>query len=212
MRIKSAEPNTKQTIRQILEKFLPVHDHWSKPRFTEIFSAACDEFDLGCLEPADFGLKLTEHSDIAMRDKDHYVVLEPPEHQQFLPFVTLDSSDNWIHFRVYVLLAGLDENSKVQGVAFRYETDEGDGRGKHDYCHAQMCRSIRRGGRAVSPFWMLESDPAIPMEADNQIGLVLCMLTSIYGRQRVLGKFDRTDGQVWEQMKNIRALRPNQQE
>ena len=212
MRIQSASPETKQTIRGILERFQPVHDHWSKPYFTEIYSAACNEFNLGCLQPTDFGSKLTEHQDVSMRDKDHYIVLEPPEHQQFLPFVTLDSADNWVNFRVYVLLAGLDENCKIQGVAFRYETDEGDGDGKHDYCHAQMCRSIRRGGRAVSPFWMLESDPAIPMEADNQIRLVLCMLTSIYGRQCLLDKFDPTDRSIWDHMRAIRALRPNQPE
>ena len=85
-----------------------------------------------------------------------------------------------------------------------------DGSGKHDFCHAQLCRKINRQGKEVTPFWMLESDPAIPLDAENQIGLVLCMLTSIYGRQCVLRKFDGTAGKVWEEMKNIRALRLNQ--
>ena len=152
MRIKSADPDTKRTIRQILEKFLPVHDHWSKSRFTEVYSAACNEFNLGCLQPAEFGSKLTKDSDVAMRDKDHYVVLEPPEHQQFLPFVTLDSSDNWIHFRVYVLLAGLDENSRVQGVAFRYETTKGTAWGSTTIATLRCAAVSGVGGGRFPPF------------------------------------------------------------
>ena len=207
MPVQPAGDGVKATIRRILERFLSTDEHWHGPQFGPLFSAACDRFRLNCLESKAFDARLTEHPFLELRDKDHYFVLEPPEDERFLPFVTLHGNADWAPFRVYVLLASFDKDSEIQGVAFRYETDEGDGNGKHDFCHAQICRSIKPGGNVVTPFWMLESDPAMPLDADNQMGLVLCMLTSIYGRRNVLKKFDRTDGEVWEQMRTIRALR-----
>ena len=209
--IHPVDEEAKATIRGILERFLAIDHHWSKGNFSKLYSEACARFEMNCLLPQALSSSLSESPHLTMRDKDHYFVLEPPEHQRFLPFVTLHGTDDWVHFRVYVLLASFDEDLQLQGVAFRYETDEGDGGGKHDFCHAQICRRIRPNGKEVTPFWVLESDPTIPLEAQNQISLVLCMLTSIYGRKCVLGKFDRTDGKIWEQMKAIRALRQSQQ-
>ena len=70
-----------------------------------------------------------------------------------------------------------------------------------------ICRRIKRDGKEITPFLVLESDPAIPLEAKNQVSLVLCMLTSIYGRRKVLGSFHPDDKEVWEQMETLRALR-----
>lgn len=207
MSVMAANEETRSTIRGILERFLSVSDHWVDARFGKLYSEACDLFQLNCQPPENFGFRFTESQNLSLRDKDHYYVLEPPENKRFLPFITLHSTADWVNFSAYVLLAAFDAQSEVMGLAFRYETDEGDGGGKHDFYHAQVCRSIRRDGPEVTPFLALDSDPALPLEADNQIRLVLCMLTSIYGRQYILEKFDRTDKDVWEQMRGMRALR-----
>ena len=207
MRIQTADNDTKSAVRQILQKFLAVDGRDGK--FNQIYGEAYAEFGINEISSEELGYLFTS-PDLNLRDQDRYFVLELPENKRFLPFVTLQSTDDWVHFRIYVLLAAFDNDSRIRGVAFRYETDEGeDGSGKHDFCHAQLCRKISRYGKEVTPFWMLESDPTVPLEAKNQVSLVLCMLTSIYGRQSVLEKFYGTDGKVWEEMKTIRALRPN---
>ena len=82
----------------------------------------------------------------------------------------------------------LNEESELKSLAMRFETDEGehqsDGEiGSHDFCHAQLCRAITRRIPALTPSWLPDSQPSIPLDAEDQVSLVLCMLTSLYGRQ-----------------------------
>ena len=91
---------------------------------------------------------LNGKSDVVMRDQRRFLFLEPIKDKTILPIVTLQSSDDWIHFRIYVLLTLLDDCFNLRAVAVRFETDEGDQElggelGSHDFCHAQLCRSIK---------------------------------------------------------------------
>ena len=97
--------------------------------------------------------------------------LEPVKTKNILPLVTIQSSENWVHFRIYALLTMLDEASNLQELAIRFETDEGDGRkenaiGTHDFCHAQLCRSINGKVSASTPPWIPESQPSFPLDAE----------------------------------------------
>ena len=206
MSIQPANEETKSTIRGILERFLAKDDHWSNKRLQRTYEEACPEFEIKTIPAHQLRYHLND-SEIGLRDKDLYFLLEPPENRRFQPFVTFQTTHDWIHFRAYILLAALDKDEQIQGVAFRYETNEGDGNGDHDFCHAQICPTIKRSGKKITHFWTLDSDPAIPLDAQNQVTLILCMLTSIYGRRYVLSKLHSADKTVWEQMKTIRALR-----
>lgn len=158
------------------------------------------------------GLRGLAHgsSELGLRDQHRFLFLEPVVDQTILPLLTLETSDQWVHFRVYVLLAMLDKCATLQTLAIRFETDEGglqSGNGSHDFCHAQLCRGINHITLSKSPDWIPESQPSFPLDAENQIGLVLCMLTSLYGRSYVFEKLKTTgDSKLREHLKKVRAL------
>ena len=165
---------------------------------------------------------LGNSSDVEMKDNHLFLFLEPIESENILPLVTLQSSNKWVHFRIYTLLTMLDKCSTLQGLAIRFETDEGyrdsedesgshdsseEELGSHDFCHAQLCNSINKRIPISTPAWIPDSQPSIPLDADNQISLVLCMLTSLYGGAHVRKKINASgDIGLRKHLKKIRAL------
>ena len=129
-----------------------------------------------------------------------------------LPLLTLETSNQWVHFRAYVLLTMLDQCATLQALAIRFETDEGvpqptGKRESHDFCHAQLCRSINSTTPATTPSWLPESQPSFPLDAKDQIGLVLCMLTTLYGGRHVVERINSTGDRALRQyLKKVRAL------
>lgn len=148
-------------------------------------------------------------SELGLRDQYRFLYLEPVE-MTMLPLLTLETSDQWVHFRVYVLLTKLDQCAELQCLAIRFETDEGgldSDHGSHDFCHAQFCKRINDTPLPKVPEWIPDSQPSFPLDAENQVGLVLCMLTSLYGGRRVFDKLNTTgDPVIREHMKNVRAF------
>ena len=144
-----------------------------------------------------------------------FLYLEPPKNRRMLPLVTLQSSDKWVHFRIYALLAMLDDKDEFRSLAMRFETDEGaipaTGKiGSHDFCHAQFCRSISGRVQALTPQWMPESQPSFPLDAEDHLGLVLCALVSLYGGRHVAEKVKSLGNKnLVNHLKCIRALRPS---
>lgn len=75
---------------------------------------------------------------------------------------------------------GDDHNTAFLG--FRYETPEaGD---NHDYYHAQPCRSMGSGINSHIEYALpvSERNPTFPLAAQSSLELLLCLVTSIYGR------------------------------
>lgn len=146
--------------------------------------------------------------------RDHRVLyLEPSVDKKILPVVTLDSSREWVNFRLYALLLMLDEGFELKSIALRFETDEAQEptqtKGRHDFCHAQICRSIGNRTQALTPSWLPDSQPSIPLDADDQVTLVLCMLVSLYGGKRVVDRVYKLGNKnLIEHMKKLRALQP----
>lgn len=198
----------------ILSRF--IHEsQWDYEKFTPLHEKTLRKYQ-GIALPVDIqqlDRKLKINTEIDMKDNNMFLYLEPTKSKKILPLVTIQSSKNWVHFRIYVLLTMLDEDSNLQALAIRFETNEGYGSieneiGAHDFCHAQLCRSITSKVPASTPFWMPDSQPSLPLDAEDQIGLVLCMLTSIYGGAHVLRKLNASgDRDLRKHMKKIRALR-----
>ncbi len=149
-------------------------------------------------------------SELGLRGQHRFLFLEPVIDKTILPLLTLETSDQWVHFRVYVLLTMLDKYAGLQSLAIRFETDEGgleSGHGSHDFCHAQLCRRINGTTLATTPDWIPESQPSFPLDAENQVGLVLCMLTSLYGRRHVFDKLNAAgDKDLRQHLRKVRAL------
>ena len=107
----------------------------------------------------------------------------------------------------------LDDNSALQALAIRFETDEGGRKpeekiGAHDFCHAQLCNGINGRTQGSTPTWLPDSQPSFPLDADDQVGLVICMLTALYGGAHVLRKFGAAgDTQLRQHLMKVRALR-----
>lgn len=154
---------------------------------------------------------LSKGSELELRDQGRFIYLEPVGDKGILPFLTLDTSSKWVNFRAYVLLTMLDSSNELQALAMRFETNEGSSAngviGSHDFCHAQLCRSINDSTRATTPSWLPESQPSVPLDAEDQIGLVLCMLTSLYGGRYVVERLRLSgDRDLGKHLEKIRAL------
>ena len=194
-----------------MSRFLTDYDRLNG-RFEELLDKVYVRYQFGGLDASELRSMLSKCPDVEMRTHNKFLHLEPIK-KDILPFVTLQSSENWIHFRIYALLTILDRDCNLRSFGIRFETDEGDSSGKgspgsHDFCHAQLCNDINKHVRDLTCSWVPESQPSIPLDADNQISLVLCMLTSLYGGAYVRKKFNpNIDRDLKEHLNNVRALR-----
>lgn len=212
MPIEPADKATLDAISDILSRFLFDFEKRDS-RYEEFLGEVYTRYQLGGLDATGLNSMLSKGQDVGMREQNKFLHLEFTEDKSILPLVTLHSSDNWVHFRIYALLAMLDDNSNLQCLAIRFETDEGDhdtgsGFGSHDFCHAQLCNDINKHIKHVTPSRLPDSQPSIPLDADDHISLVLCMLTSLYGGAHVRRKFSPSgDSELLRHLNNVRALR-----
>ena len=203
-------------VSDILSRFITKYEWTDGPLATlrdEVFGKYGQ---LGHIDDSDrLNSMLSKYEDVNMRDQRLYLNFEPTEDKRILPLVTIQSSQHWLHLSIYTLLTMLDNNGILRSLAVRFETNEGDpddNVGKHDFLHAQLCTCIydsdgRIIAKAKTPEWLPTSQPSFPLDADDQIGLVLCMLTSLYGGAHVLSKFSATgDKRLREYLGRVRAL------
>ena len=215
MPVKRATMATRIAVSDILAKFLGGYD-----RNEDHLSAVRSKFGLYEIAPDDFKMALRKEPDIKWKDQSRIIFLEPICDEGILPLLTLQSSDNWQHFSIYALLTQLDKGSNLQSLILRFETDEGENvagkkPGKHDFLHAQLCRAIYGPGKVIlaqasTPEWLPDSQPSFPLDADNQVNLVLCMLISLYGGAYVRLKLftsGKVNRNLRKHLNEVRALK-----
>ena len=211
MPVNPATSAVQDTVFDILSKFLRKHERNDGP-FTKLEDQVYEKYKPSPVEV--HGLKglLRANSDLELRDQRQFLFLEPIVEKRILPLLTLKTSNRWVSFRAYVLLTMLDQHEALQALAIRFETDEGIPHangvtGSHDFCHVQLCRYINDTTRATTPSWLPESQPSLPLDADDQIGLVLCMLISLYGGRYVAERLYKSgDRDLLPHLKKVRAL------
>lgn len=210
MPIEPIDIDTKKAIGDILLLF---HEDYQTgdDSFKEFLAKVYTKYNVDPMEASRFKSFLKKNPDIEMRDNFLYLQLELTKDKKTLPLVTMHSTEGWVHFRIYTLLTTLDENSDIQALSIRYETDEGDPQrkkdGSHDFCHAQFCKKISHRICATTPKWLPESQPSIPVDADDQISLVLCMLTSLYGGAYVRRRINDSGlKNIGKHLNKVRAL------
>ena len=106
----------------------------------DVFAQVCSKYGMGPVYKEALDSLVTQPSDVKLRDKNLFLYLQPTPSKKILPFITLHSCCDWLHFRVYTLLATLDDTLDFKTIAIRFETDEGSPAsggegGSHDYCH-----------------------------------------------------------------------------
>lgn len=189
MPVNPADQAVRLAVSDILSKFYR-NDRSLDTYFSELAVKVNEIYRPSPLGYHALGGLLLGRDELQLRDNGLFLFLEPVADKGLLPLLTLQTSSEWINFRAYVLLTMLDESGELQSLAIRFETDEGSSQangkiGSHDFCHAQLCRSVG-AMRTSTPNWIPESQPSFPLDADDQVGLVLCMLTSLYGGRHVV--------------------------
>ena len=213
MPIKPANQAVRRAVSDILSKFVSNDERGDGPLAT-LRDEVYKRYQPIAVHVDRLSGLLGGSSDLGLKDQHRFLFLEPVVNKGILPFLTLQTSNEWVHFRAYVLLTLLDECGELQALAIRFETDEGVPQtngviGAHDFCHAQLCRSIDDGTPATTPNWLPESQPSFPLDADDQIGVVLCMLTSLYGGGHVIKRINTSgDKGLRKHLEKIRALAP----
>ena len=87
--------------------------------------------------------------------------------------------------KVPALLALFEMSTdEVRAVGFRFETPEGGderGHGHHNYYHSQMFNYFRPNkDNKIPTNWCPDTTPAIPLDAQNPVQLIISMLCSLY--------------------------------
>ena len=195
MPIKPAGPETRNAIADILSKFLSEHSKL-KGDLGVLHEKINDKYQgLSPLLPQQLIGILRKPSGVDMKEHKLVLYLEPIEKERILPLITIQSDHDWVHFRVYALLAKLNDAANLKSLAIRFETDEGGykkngPKGAHDFCHAQLCNTISESIPVYAPEWLPDSQPSFPLDANDQVSLVLCMLVSLYGSREVRAKLN----------------------
>lgn len=202
MRIARADKRTRLAVAKVLARFMREP---GDAKFLDLRARALSRYPVSTLRPDQLPTIVGKPNNVRMLRSNQYLLLEPTKKDYMLPLVTLHSCEEWIHFRVYTMLTKRHGAKGVESVALRFETNEGSG--AHDYCHAQMCRSIGKHS-ATNSSWLPQSEPAFPLDAGDQVSLVLCLLTSLYGGRIVLSRLKgaNIDG-IDTHLKHVRALR-----
>ena len=202
---------TRIAVANILRNFLRDYGGGSS-HYHQLHDRVVEKYLLQEIKYQTLERNLCSNDDLTLKEDRLFFFLEPVEDHRILPIVTLHSRNDWVEFRIYALLAMIDRNSSnLEVLALRFETDEGEGRstsdpGSHDFFHAQLCQTILRGVEATTPAWMPDSQPSFPLDAEDQIQLVLCMLTSVYGGRFVVRKLGR-DPSARSHLNKVRALK-----
>ena len=81
--------------------------------------------------------------------------------------------------RLGLFLVNAADNS-IASVGYRFESP--DKPGEHGFFHLQHIIEMGNGTFALpTPPWMPQSKLAVPLDVETDVGLLLCMLVSIYG-------------------------------
>lgn len=211
MPVNPADQSVRLAVADILSKFLSKYERSGGP-LASLREQVNEKYRPIPVDVHGLSGLLGGSSELGLRDQHRFLFLEPVADQMILPLLTLETSNQWVNFRAYVLLTMLDQSGALQALAIRFETDEGvpqstSIRGSHDFCHAQLCRDINGTTRATTPSWLPESQPSFPIDAEDQIGLVLCMLTTLYGGRHVVERLNTTgERDLRQHLRKVRAL------
>jgi hypothetical protein len=115
-----------------------------------------------------------------------FIYLEPLQDESIVPVLSLwySARNPRPQLRLRVALFVLDESKQLAAVGVRFESPEG--RGDHDYYHAQLFVEFEKGGGGLPqcPHWLPKKQPAFALNARDPITLLIAMLITLYGLDR----------------------------
>ena len=188
----TVDDQTKDAISAIVTPFL-IANRQSDDAYHDLMGKLYTRFQFGDAEADSIKSMLVNGPDIRMFTANKFMRFGIVEKEGMYPFVTMHSTENWNNVRIYVLFLKLDEIGELQSLAIRFESRE-TGRteteGLHDFFHAQLCDHINKNVTEIGAKWVPCTQPSIPLDAQDDVSLVLCMLVSIYGARVVMQKLN----------------------
>lgn len=112
-----------------------------------------------------------------------FAFMTPPSFPLVVPVLTMEyrtsvPSKLGLRLALFLLDTGTGE---VVSIGYRFESP--DPGGENPFYHLQHIQELGNGDfRIPTPRWIPESSPAVPVEAHTEVGLILCLLASLYGR------------------------------
>ena len=141
------------------------------------------------------GKKTDKPGTCNLAEQGYALYLAPPhEDDSLLPIVTfeltrsIEGGRSKLVLKPRLLLVHCERRqdggdmSRPHGMGFRFDQEDS----AHPYCHSQVCSGLAGSSSKEShlleiPCWLPESIPAIPLRAKGAVGLLLCLLVSLYG-------------------------------
>lgn len=134
---------------------------------------------------------------VELLEKDAFIYLEPLDAQDYaVPIISMRFDDRsevpTASYRLG-LFRFTKSRSVPEAIGYRFESPE-DQVGPHSYYHIQRISSYGQGAKKALPIvkdaWTPVTQPAFPVDTNNVVGLLVCMIVSLYGRtvmQRLTG-------------------------
>lgn len=140
--------------------------------------------------------KLAENEPtLDLLEEGNFIYLTPVEKQGWMvPVLSImynfSGSKPVVRLRLALFL--LDENDTLKAIGYRFETPESNVEvgekspvvGDHDYYHAQLINGFDKTTQRWQlpcELWLPTSWPAFPLDAEDPVGLIVCLLVSLYG-------------------------------
>ena len=186
------DDDPKGTISAFLTPFL-MGDRTSDGKYHKLLAKFYNRYPIGDVDAESIRSLVANGPDIRMLRANKFMHFIIVENEGMYPFVTMHSSGEWENIRIYVLFSRLDDNEELQSFAMRFESPESgrmESNGLHDFFHAQLCDHISQNVKNICPSWVPCSQPSFPLDAKDDVSLVLCMLISIYGVRDVIQKLN----------------------
>jgi len=124
--------------------------------------------------------------EVRLSDRKSVLYLPPmKEESNFLPVLSLecklDDENDVMKLRL-MLVHCSGNGEKPHGIGFRIE----EGKDVHGFYHAQLIKNLEGAAGGESPpiecpLRFPEKQPCLPLNAENSVTLVLCLLISLYG-------------------------------
>lgn len=157
--------NVKDQSRRIIEQSAVTYPPLDKQNVNTLLIAGRKSFDSLVKGPA------------------HFIYLKPiMDHSWLVPIMAFKYhiEDDTVEASIRLTLM-MEVDGLLKAIGYRYET----GKGKHDYCHVQHIREFDTSRPIPTEKWIPEGSPAIPVDAGGPVGLLICVLGSLYGLEYV---------------------------
>ena len=122
MPVNPADQEVRRTISSILSKFLSKNER-NDDSFTMLRQQVDEKYEPIPVEVHGLSNLLRRSPELELREQHRFLFLEPVEKKKILPLLTLETSNQWVHFRAYVLLTMCN----CSGTPVRAVRGSGDG-------------------------------------------------------------------------------------